>query len=118
MLDTLNGLDEVAWAGIAALVSVIVGGIGAAIHGMNKHPTEVGNPLPPADQTPYVLAEVRALIVKHEEGSMKMEARFSQLAQQQAEACKLCDHRFDDLERLGNRIHTDTQVLRERDPRR
>lgn len=114
MLDTLNGLDEGAWAGIAALVSVIVGGIIAAFKGMKKEPPEVGLPLPPADQTAYVLEEVRQLIRKHEEGTVVLDARLLDILKEMKAAHQFWDGRLDQLERLGNQVHLDTQVLRER----
>ena len=114
MLDTLNGLDEGAWAGIAALVSVIVGGVIAAFKGMKKDPPEVGLPLPPADQTAYVLEEVRQLIRKHEEGTLVLDARLLEMLKEIKSVAQVFDARLDHLERLGNQVHLDTQILRER----
>lgn len=114
MLDTLNGIDEGAWAGIAALVSVVVGGIFAALKGMKKDPVEVGLPLPPTDQTPYVLEEIRALIRKHEDGTVVLDARLLELLKEIRSVAQVFDARLDQLERLGNQVHLDTQVLRER----
>lgn len=99
MLDTLNGLGETAWAGLAALVTIVVTGIGAAWRGTKKEPPDVGQPLPPADQTSYLLAELRLLNRKHDEGT------------------KVVDARFDESERLLLRIHQDTQVIRDRGSR-
>lgn len=117
MLDTLNGLDEGAWAGIAALVSVIVGGVFAALKGMKKDPPEVGLPLPPTDQMPYVLEEIRALIRKHEDGTVILDARLLELLKEMRATHQALDGRLDHLERLGNQVHLDTQVLRERPSR-
>lgn len=96
MLDTLNGLDEAAWAGLAALFTVIIGAIGAAMRGMTKHPIETGQPAPPTDRTEYVLKELRELNRKHDEGT------------------RIVDGRFDQMERMLGAVHTDTQVIRER----
>ncbi|WDA11395.1 hypothetical protein [Paracoccus marcusii] len=117
MLDTLNGLGETAWAGIVALVTVILGAIGAAYKGSKKSPVDVGQPLPPADQTPYILKELRELNRKHDDGSLQMGARFDRLDRKADENCKLVDERFDNQDRLMGRIYTDTQVLRERGSR-
>lgn len=96
MLELLNGLGNTAWVGITGLVVGSLTAIGAVVKGTKKTPIEVGMPLPPTDQSPYILKELR------------------QLRDDQ-------DEKFDDvLERIGEqdrmlgRIYTDTQVLRER----
>lgn len=114
MLDTLNGLGETAWAGIVALVTVILGAIGAAYKGSKKSPVDVGQPLPPADQTPYILKELRELNRKHDDGSLFMAARFDQLDWKHDTNNRTVDERFDQQDRLMGRIYIDTQVLRER----
>lgn len=88
MLDFINGIGNTAWAGIAGLVVAMLGGL-AGWRGSKKHPTEVGQPLPPTDQTPYVLTELRTLR-------------------------DLVDRRFDDSDRMQGRIYNDTQVIRDR----
>lgn len=117
MLDTLNGLGETAWAGIVALVTVVLGAIGAAWKGSKKSPVEVGQPLPPADQTPYILKELRELNRKHDDGSLFMGARFDQLDRRFDSNGREFDERFDQQDRLMGRIYTDTQVIRERGSR-
>ena len=92
----LNGLNEQAWAGIAAIVGVIIGTIGAAIKGAKKTPIEVGLPPPPADMDKYTLEEVRAL--RREFDDHVAETR----------------KRWDDAEKSWAAVHQDTQVLRDR----
>lgn len=114
MLDTLNGLGETAWAGIVALVTVVLGAIGAAYKGSKKSPVDLGQPLPPTDQTPYILKELRELNRKHDDGSLFMVARFDQLDHKHDANGRMVDERFDQQDRLMGRIYTDTQVIRER----
>lgn len=117
MLDTLNGLGETAWAGIAALLTVVLAAIGAAWKGSKRHPLEVGQPAPPEDLTPYVLKELRELNRKHDDGTRAVGARLDQIDRKQDEGCRKIDERHDQQDRLLGRIYTDTQVLRERRPR-
>lgn len=114
MLDTLNGLRETARAGIAALVTVILGAIGAAWKGSKKHPAQTGQAPPPADLTPYVLTELRELNRKHDDGTRALGSRLDQIDRKQDEDCRKIDERHDQQDRLMGRIYTDTQVLRER----
>lgn len=117
MLDTLNGLGETAWAGIAALVAVILGAIGAAYQGSKKHPAQTGQATPPSDLTPYVLTELRELNRKHADGTRELGSRLDQIDRKQEESCRKIDERHDQQDRLLGRIYTDTQVLRERGSR-
>lgn len=114
MLDTLNGLGETAWAGIVALVTVVLGAVGAAYKGSKKHPAEVGQAAPPEDLTPYVLKELRELNRKHDDGTRSLRSRLEQIDRKQDESCRTIDERHDQQDRLLGRIYTDTQVLRER----
>lgn len=94
MLDILNGLDEAAWAGLTALTLAIIGAIGAVLKGMRRHPAETGQPV--IDPFAGITAEIRAL-------SESQDATASE-----------ADRRFDRIDRELARIHTDTQVIRER----
>lgn len=94
MLDILNGLDEAAWAGLTALTLAIIGAIGAVLKGMRRHPAETGQPV--IDPFSGITAEIRAL------------------ADSQDATASEADRRFDRIDRELARIHTDTQVLRER----
>lgn len=98
MLDILNGLDEPAWAGLTALTLAIIGAIGAVLKGLRRH--REGAELPVIDPIVSLAAEIRGLAARQEET--------------QAEA----DRRFDRIDRDLARIHTDTQVIRERLPPR
>lgn len=94
MLDILNGLDEAAWAGLTALTLAIIGAIGAVLKGMRRHPGETGQPV--IDPFAGITAEIRTL------------------AESQDAAATEADRRFDRIDRDLARIHTDTQVIRER----
>lgn len=94
MLDILNGLDEAAWAGLTALLLAIIDAIGAVLKGMRRHPAETGQTV--IDPFAGITAEIRAL------------------AESQNTAVTGTDRRFDRIDRELARIHTDTQVIRER----
>ncbi|MEI4470911.1 hypothetical protein [Frigidibacter sp. MR17.24] len=96
MLDMLNGLDEVAWAGLAGFLGVILTAIGAAWRGTKKTPVEVGVPLPPPSLVDFTLEEARAIRRRLEDEA------------------KASAERHDEAERLLNAIHQDTQILRDR----
>lgn len=98
MLDILNGVDEAAWAGLTALTLAIIGAIGAVLKGMRRHSAEIGQPM--IDPFVGITAEVRALV------------------ESQDAAAAEADRRFDRIDRELARIHTDTQVIRERSARR
>lgn len=98
MLDILNGLDEPAWAGLTALALTILGAIGAVLKGLRRHNDGPGQPI--NDPITGLAAEIRTLAVRQNEAN--------------AEA----DRRFDRIDRDLARIHTDTQVIRERLPPR
>lgn len=98
MLDILNGLDEPAWAGLTALALAIIGAIGAVLKGLRRHKDGPGQPI--NDPITGLAAEIRTLAVRQNEAN--------------AEA----DRRFDRIDRDLARIHTDTQVIRERLPPR
>ncbi|MFC3632140.1 hypothetical protein ACFOM8_22330 [Paracoccus angustae] len=94
MLDILNGLDEAAWAGLTALTLAIIGAIGAVLKGMRRHPAETGQPV--VDPFAGITDQIRAM------------------ANGQDAAASEADRRFDRIDRELARIHTDTQVIRER----
>ncbi len=98
MLDILNGLDEPAWAGLTALALAIIGAIGAVLKGLRRHRVDEAPPV--ADPVASLGTEIRALATRQDEA--------------EAEA----DRRFDRIDRDLARIHTDTQVIRERLPPR
>lgn len=98
MLNILNGLDEAAWAGLTALLLAIIGAVGAVLKGMRRHPNETGQPV--IDPFAGVTAEIHALTDRQDVAA--------------AEA----DRRFDRIDRELARIHTDTQVIRERSTQR
>ncbi|MDB6183053.1 hypothetical protein [Paracoccus fistulariae] len=98
MLDILNGLDEPAWAGLTALALAIIGAIGAVVKGLRRQKDGPGQPI--NDPITGLAAEIRTLAVRQNEAN--------------AEA----DRRFDRIDRDLARIHTDTQVIRERLPPR
>jgi hypothetical protein len=98
MLDILNGLDEPAWAGLTALALAIIGAIGAVVKGLRRH--RHGPGLPVADPIETLTAEIRVLAARQEEANTE------------------ADRRFDRIDRDLARIHTDTQVIRERLPPR
>ncbi len=98
MLDILNGLDEPAWAGLTALALAIIGAIGAVLKGLRRHRE---------DAVPSITDPVTGLA-----------AEVHRLAARQDEASSEADRRFDRIERDLARIHTDTQVIRERLPPR
>ena len=94
MLDILNGLDEAAWAGLTELTLAIIGAIGAVLKGMRRHPAETGQAI--IDPFAGITAEIRAL------------------TDRQVATAAEADRRFDRIDRELARIHTDTQVIRER----
>lgn len=98
MLDILNGLDEPAWAGLTALALAIIGAIGAVLKGLRRH--RDGTAPPVADPITGLAAEIRTLAARQDEASSE------------------ADRRFDRVDRDLARIHTDTQVIRERLPPR
>ena len=98
MLDILNGLDEPAWAGLTALALAIIGAIGAVLKGLSRHRGDAAPPI--TDPIASLIAEIRVL------------------AARQNEATSEADRRFDRIDRDLARIHTDTQVIRERLPPR
>lgn len=98
MLDILNGLDEPAWAGLTALALAIIGAIGAVLKGLRRHREDAAPPI--IDPNSGLADEIRALATRQDEAN--------------AEA----DRRFDRIDRDLGRIHTDTQVIRERLPPR
>ncbi|MFV0409512.1 MAG: hypothetical protein ACK5LJ_07385, partial [Paracoccus sp. (in: a-proteobacteria)] len=98
MLDILNGLDEPAWAGLTALALAIIGAIGAVLKGLKRKPMGTGPSV--KDPISGLAAEIRALV-----------ARQNDIATE-------ADRRFDRIDRDLARIHTDTQVIRERLPPR
>ena len=98
MLDILNGLDEPAWAGLTALALAIIGAIGAVMKGLRRHH---------GDASPPVIDPIASLI-----------AEIHQLAARQDDLASEADRRFDRIDRDLARIHTDTQVIRERLPPR
>lgn len=95
MLDILNGLDEPAWAGLTALALAIIGAIGAVLKGLRRHREDAAPPV--ADP---IAAELNRLAARQEEANTE------------------ADRRFDRIDRDLARIHTDTQVIRERLPPR
>lgn len=103
MLELLNGLSNPAWVGITGLIVGSLTALAAVFKGSQKTPIEVGSPLPPTDQIPYVLKEVRDLRADLKE--LKVEHR---------DLREEADRRLDEQDRMLGRIHTDTQVLRER----
>lgn len=92
----LNGLDEQAWAGLAGIVGVALGAIGAAFKGAKKSPIEVGLAPPPPDLANYSLVEIRA-----------MRKAFDAFVAEN-------EKRWDEAERAWAAVHQDTQVLRDR----
>lgn len=98
MLDILNGLDEPAWAGLTALVLAIIGAIGAVLKGLRRHREDAAPPI--TDPITGLAAEIHTLATRQNEAN--------------AEA----DRRFDRIDRDLARLHTDTQVIRERLPPR
>ncbi len=98
MLDILNGLDEPAWAGLTALTLAIIGAIGAVLKGLRRHRDGAAPPV--ADPISGLADDIRALAIR------------------QDEAASEADRRFDRIDRDLARIHTDTQVIRERLPPR
>lgn len=98
MLDILNGLDEPAWAGLTALTLAIIGAIGAVLKGLHRHRDGPGPSAP--DPITSLTAEIRTL------------------AARQDDIASEADRRFDRIDRDLARIHTDTQVIRERLPPR
>lgn len=98
MLAILNGLDEPAWAGLTALILAIIGAIGAVLKGLRRHRDIPG--LPVADPISGLADEIRAL------------------AARQNDIATEADRSFDRIDRDLARIHTDTQVIRERLPPR
>lgn len=98
MLDVLNGLDEPAWAGLTALALAIIGAIGAVLKGLRRHRDGLGPPV--TDPVASLAAEVH------------------RLATLQNDVATEADRRFDRIDRDLGRIHTDTQVIRERLPPR
>lgn len=98
MLDILNGLDEPAWAGLTALALAIIGAIGAVLKGLRRH--RDGTAPPVADPIGSLIAEIH-----------RIGARQNDIATE-------ADRRFDRIDRDLARIHTDTQVIRERQPPR
>ena len=98
MLDILNGLDEPAWAGLTALALAIIGAIGAVLKGLRRHRQDPTSPV--ADPIGSLIAEIQRLATRQDEASTE------------------ADRRFDRIDRDLARIHTDTQVIRERLPPR
>ena len=98
MLDILNGLDEPAWAGLTALALAIIGAIGAVVKGLRRHREDAAPPV--ADPISGLVDEIRRLSVR------------------QRDMATESDRRFDRIDRDLARIHTDTQVIRERLPPR
>lgn len=98
MLDILNGLDEPAWAGLTALALAIIGAIGAVLQGLRRHREDAAPPV--ADPISGLADEIGAL------------------AARQNDIANEADRRFDRIDRDLARIHTDTQVIRERLPPR
>lgn len=98
MLDILNGLDEPAWAGLTALALAIIGAIGAVLKGLRRHRGDAAPPV--ADPIVSLVAEIHRLAARQDEASTE------------------ADRRFDRIDRDLARIHTDTQVIRERLPQR
>lgn len=96
MLELVNGLNSTAWVGLTGLILGALGAILAVFKGMARSPVEVGTPLPPTDQSPYILKELRQL---RDDTDEKFDDVLERLSEQ---------------DRLLGRIYTDTQVLRER----
>lgn len=96
MLEHLNGLNSTAWVGLTGLILGILGAILAVFKGAQKSPVQVGMPLPPTDQAPYILKELRQL---RDDTDEKFDDVLERLSEQ---------------DRLLGRIYTDTQVMRDR----